>query len=544
VAILFRARHGHQYFEKALEDRGIRTYVYKGLGFFDAPEVQDVQALMRYLAQPDSNLRAAELLRSRFVRLSDPALVTLAPALADALLSRDRPAAASQLSPTDAALLDLTRDAVARWLAQADRVPPSELVDAIIRDSAYVFEMRGRRLDQARENVKKVRALIRRVESRGYATLGRIAEYFETLRAGDESNAILEASGSVQLMTMHAAKGLEFPIVFLVNLQAPGRGRSGGIHIIERGPDNQPEVAFSSTDGTRLEDQRDAEELRRLLYVGVTRARDRLYLAAELDHRGQVRKTARSLAGLLPASLLAAYANAAATPGADRVVWEGPAGRFAFQVCRPSAAPQAEPQIEEDAADLDVAWIKPGAARASGVVLGATVQPERVPRVGGTHLYAPSGRLIGTLVHRLFQLGLPDDVPAEVLSVRALGALRSDERVDVDDVDALVGEAVSLYARFRQRPDVRALLAPGDPGSQAHQVLYEVPFSLVSIDDSGQTVRGVVDCLIIPADGPPVILEFKTGAPRPEHRVQVERYAEAIGRILAKNHVETKILYA
>ena len=114
----------------------------------------------------------------------------------------------------------------------------------VIRESAYVYEMRGRRLDQARENVKKVRALVRRVESRGYATLGRIAEYFETLRAGDESNAILEASGSVQLMTMHAAKGLEFPIVFLVNLQMQGRGRGAGFSVIEQRPDGEPEVAF------------------------------------------------------------------------------------------------------------------------------------------------------------------------------------------------------------------------------------------------------------------------------------------------------------
>jgi ATP-dependent exoDNAse (exonuclease V) beta subunit len=60
IAVLFRARHGHQYFEAALEERGIRTYVYKGLGFFDAPEVQDLQALMRFLAEPDSDLRAAE----------------------------------------------------------------------------------------------------------------------------------------------------------------------------------------------------------------------------------------------------------------------------------------------------------------------------------------------------------------------------------------------------------------------------------------------------------------------------------------------------
>src|SRR5690606_20173069 len=89
IAILFRARAGHQYFEDALERRGVRTYVYKGLGFFDAPEVQDLQALLRYLARPDSDLRAAEFLRSRFVRLSDQALTALAPGFARALATDD-----------------------------------------------------------------------------------------------------------------------------------------------------------------------------------------------------------------------------------------------------------------------------------------------------------------------------------------------------------------------------------------------------------------------------------------------------------------------
>jgi ATP-dependent helicase/nuclease subunit A len=52
IAILFRARAGHQYFEEALAARKIRSYVYKGLGFFDAPEVQDLQALLRLIARP------------------------------------------------------------------------------------------------------------------------------------------------------------------------------------------------------------------------------------------------------------------------------------------------------------------------------------------------------------------------------------------------------------------------------------------------------------------------------------------------------------
>jgi hypothetical protein len=152
--------------------------------------------------------------------------------------------------------------------------------------------------------------------------------------------------------------------------------------------------------------------------------------------------------------------------------------------------------------------------------------------------------LLGTIVHRLFQLGLPEGVSTDALQTRAETTLRADERVDVDDVQALLRDAATVYATLRQRADVRSLLGlPGSEG-QGAQVLYEVPFSFAPAQDPGVTLRGVVDCLVIPREGPPVILEFKTGRPRPEHQVQVERYAEAIGHILAVNHVETKILYA
>src|SRR4029079_6482407 len=74
VAILFRSRDSHRDFEAALDRRGVTTYVYKGLGFFEADEIQDAVALLRYLADPHSNLRAATLLRSRVLRLSDDAV--------------------------------------------------------------------------------------------------------------------------------------------------------------------------------------------------------------------------------------------------------------------------------------------------------------------------------------------------------------------------------------------------------------------------------------------------------------------------------------
>ena len=97
-----------------------------------------------------------------------------------------------------------------RWVARSAELPPSELVDVVMRESAYAFELAGRRLDQARENVKKVRALMRRVESRGYATLERLAAYFDTLRAGDDSNAVVEAAGAVNLMTFTRPRAWNF----------------------------------------------------------------------------------------------------------------------------------------------------------------------------------------------------------------------------------------------------------------------------------------------------------------------------------------------
>ena len=56
IGILFRSRESHREFEAALERRGVPTYVYKGLGFFEAPEIQDAVALLRFLADPTSDL--------------------------------------------------------------------------------------------------------------------------------------------------------------------------------------------------------------------------------------------------------------------------------------------------------------------------------------------------------------------------------------------------------------------------------------------------------------------------------------------------------
>src|SRR5205085_10878651 len=103
IGILFRSRTSHREYERALEAAGIPTYVYKGLGFFDADEIKDLSALIRFLANPSSELRAAAFLRSRFVRLSDTALGKLAPSLAAALTDPIPPPTMDGLADDDRA---------------------------------------------------------------------------------------------------------------------------------------------------------------------------------------------------------------------------------------------------------------------------------------------------------------------------------------------------------------------------------------------------------------------------------------------------------
>ena len=541
IAIIFRARAGHQYFEEALEARGIRTYVYKGLGFFDAPEVQDLQALLRYLARPDSDLRAAEFLRSRIVRLSDAGLAALAPSCAEALRAPGFDGAARGLDALDAALLEQARQGLRRWVALADRIAPSELVDRILGESAHVFEMRGRRLDQARENLKKVRALIRRVESRGYATLGRLADYFETLRAGEESNAIVAARDSVNLMTIHAAKGLEFPIVFAVNLHVPGRGKGGGFWVIEDGPAGEPEVAFTTTEATRREDLREAEELRRLLYVAMTRARDRLYLSSDIDSTGRLRRPGRSLAALLPATFATTFAGASVA-GAETVDWDTPQGRFTCRVCQPSSAQErSEPEHEHQPGwPIDDAEVR-FAGRIPSSISVSTGEPasrDALPlsRVQSTAASATHDRIAGTLVHRLIQRQAAADGVDSDLAGLALTLARPEELVDIGDKAALGTRVADAYSALVGREEVGSLLRSG-------RLHFEVPVSYFPGESAGVAVRGQVDCLLEAPDGSLTVIEFKTGRPHPEHERQANLYVEALRAIWQDRAIFMRIVY-
>jgi ATP-dependent helicase/nuclease subunit A len=355
IAILFRSRDSHRDFEAALDRRGVPTYVYKGLGFFDSDEIQDAVALLRYLADPSSDLRAGTLLRSRLVRLSDEAVARLAPGLSAAILQPDSPPASAGLSAEDQRVLARLRSAVPRWLRSVDRVTPSELLDALLRETAYAYELRGSRRRQARENLKKLRSMIRRAQNRGFATLARIADHLDRLAVGDEANAAIDAIDAVSLMTVHASKGLEFPIVFLVNM---GRGTGGFRAAIRVAEDasGEPSVAIADYQSDADEDAqaREREESKRLLYVALTRARDRLYLSATVQ-KGTCRMTRGSLGEVLPASVKASLATAGADENADRqIVWAAtPRQTHRFFVPAPPSEPRSLPRHPGPALQMD-----------------------------------------------------------------------------------------------------------------------------------------------------------------------------------------------
>jgi ATP-dependent helicase/nuclease subunit A len=532
VAILFRTRESHREFEDALARAGLPSYVYKGLGFFDADEIKDLLALLWYLADPASDLRAAAFLRSRFVRLSDEALRRLAPGLAEAL-ARSHGSSDPPLEPADTARLEAARLSTARWRARADRMPPAELVDLVLHESAYGVELRGPRFQQARENLKKFRALLRRIQNRGYATFGRIASHLDRLAVGDESNASLDATNAVNLMTVHAAKGLEFPVVFVVNLARGTGNRRDYIRIGTEQGSGAASVAVGDFVSEYDEDAqaREREETKRLLYVALTRARDRLYLSSVLKD-GRLVAGRGSLADVLPAALLDCFGVAAAGLPAE---WRAASGHLhTFRVCAapedpaPLAPVAAAGAGDASADDLDVLDARPSGQRATEV--GGLAVPDTA---GSEPAGAESERLLGTVVHRLLQaLGTREGESVD-LPAHALRLLRPDESAGLADRERFAARAAAAYRALCSHPDVRSLYA-------AAEILHEVPF-VFRLEDV--IVRGTIDCLVRVAAGEVAVLEFKTGRPRPEHAGQVALYASVAAQLFPDAVVTPKLIY-
>jgi ATP-dependent helicase/nuclease subunit A len=432
------------------------------------------------------------------------------------------------LSEEDRRVLEHTRRHLREWLPVVDRLPPAELIERILPATAYAYELRGPRLLQAWENLKKMRSLVRRIQNRGYATLARIADYIDSLSAGDESNAVVDTLDAVNLMTVHASKGLEFPIVFVVNLAKGASGPPKPMRIIAA-PDREPAVSIGPfvSEVDEIERDREKQETRRLLYVALTRARDRLYLSSALKD-GAFAPGPGSLGEVLPDSLRALFVRAAtAFDELPTIGWTGQSGQsYELLRCQPPStdgpggrqpppAPAARPYAMARAA-------------ATGRVRTRVTEPadsQDEPRV-----------IAGRLVHRLFQFAhLMTGASAQADETVARELLRPDERAVLADVDQVVGTAVASWRALREKGDVERMLREGTGQ-------YEVPFSFFD-GPTASILRGTIDCLVLRPDGSVLVVELKTGGRQPEHDRQLAAYVAAAGALFPGARVEGILLY-
>jgi ATP-dependent exoDNAse (exonuclease V) beta subunit len=146
-----------------------------------------------------------------------------------------------------------------------------------------------------------------------------------------------------------------------------------------------------------------------------------------------------------------------------------------------------------------------------------------------------SDRVRGLVVHRLLERRGFEPWSTQAERSRAvLGVLRREELSEIDDLTAFVESVAETYQQVCERGDVRAIYAQGE-------CFHEVPFSL---HEDEVVVRGTIDCLVRVDEQRLVVLEFKTGRPRPEHETQIALYCLAVRRLFPSCLVEPKLVYS
>jgi len=591
IAILMHRQTQIYAYEEALKQSGIPFYVVGGRHFYDQQEVRDVIAAMQALRNPGDDLSVATLLRSPLVGLSDDALY---------VLCREKPLAAAlesgqlvkQLSECDAAKAGRASRWLAHFTQRAGRVGVAGLLEEIVFDGspggrpgcpALAHTLLGGFLGQRRyANLRRLVEMARQFDHSGRS---RLEDFLDELEAGldegvEEAEAPLteEGSDAVLLMTVHRAKGLEFPYVILADSGAARRtgGAGAAFHVSRslglapRKPDRRRDEfePAACTLMKRRDAEAESEEFKRLFYVAATRAQKRLVVAGSqridrdswLDYAGRTLEV--DLAGAKHGRLAAQVA-----PGAQVVVDIAAATplRKAAKAKRGKAA-----ALFVDG-ELDAAAMESLTSEAAGAKLEGRLasQIATVPEGGATvtvsataladyaecpalfylkHVLGmkeavvggagrggstsgPDAEVIGTMVHECLQW--MDLATCRVPPATVERLVAQNTRIRPSERESAAGRVNTLVAKLQAMPLAEEI-------ASARQVLREVPFVL---DLKGLTVSGKIDLLLEDGDGRWTLVDYKTDRIGAEdvaerilrHRVGLGVYIEAAEKFLRIN---------
>ena len=252
VAILVRAQYQTREFEDRFIQIGLNYRIVGGFRFYERAEIRDALAYLRVIAQPADDL-AFERIHNQpkrglgaktLEKMHQHARRTGLPLAAASLQLAD----SDELPPRAAATIAALLGQFLHWRELAGRTTPSELLRQVLDESGYLAMLEAEKTAEAKGRIENLAELARAMED--YATLGDFLEHVALVMDNDAADDVEK----VTIMTMHAAKGLEFNNVFLP-------GWEEGVFPSQRALD---EGGLASL-----------EEERRLAYVALTRARRR-----------------------------------------------------------------------------------------------------------------------------------------------------------------------------------------------------------------------------------------------------------------------------
>lgn len=265
-AILYRTNAQSRPFEDALRGK-VPYIIVGGLKFYDRKEIKDVLAYLRAIANPNdtvSILRVINTPRRGIGQATVDSLVNAAQQLSVPLweIISDK-TSVSTLAGRSAKGVNSFAELIGKWQEKVEEISAADIVQGIIEESGYVDDLQKQGTEEADNRIANVSELYNAVlqfqEENEDTTLG---GFLANASLASDLDDLKDDQKAVSLMTLHAAKGLEFPVVFLVGLEQ-------GLFPNFRSMD----------DPTALEEER------RLCYVGITRAQEQLYLSHARERR-------------------------------------------------------------------------------------------------------------------------------------------------------------------------------------------------------------------------------------------------------------------